>query len=50
MTGHDSEPGSEQITSWLAACDEALAAGNSLAGSADVPPNCRGGWSVAWPA
>jgi WD40 repeat protein len=36
------EPREEQLTSLLAACDEALAAGTSLASSADVPAEVQG--------
>jgi WD40 repeat protein len=41
MTGSDSEPRAERLTALLAACDEALAAGASLASSADVPPELQ---------
>jgi hypothetical protein len=36
------EPRGEQLTSLLAACDEALAAGMSLAGNRDVPAEFQG--------
>jgi WD40 repeat protein/serine/threonine protein kinase len=42
MSGNDPQPREEQITDLLAACDEALAAGASLAGSADVPAELQG--------
>jgi WD40 repeat protein/serine/threonine protein kinase len=41
MTGDNADPREEQFTSLLAGCDEALAAGASLASGADVPPGLQ---------
>jgi tRNA A-37 threonylcarbamoyl transferase component Bud32 len=41
MTGHHSEPEPERLASLLAACDEALAAGATLASSPDLRPELQ---------
>jgi hypothetical protein len=49
MTDNDPEPDFKQLTSWLVACDEALAARRWRA-TPTFLPGCEPGCRRAWPA